>query len=93
MVACPKLTPFSFGATVAEVANPGMMNADVTTATLLGSELLRVTKSPPAGAGEERVTWNATVWPGPTTTFAGNSSPFESGSVAVVSGMFGSELA
>jgi len=69
-----------------------MMKPDVTV-TFDASEVLRVTKRPPAGAALDRVTGNCILWLGPTITLAGKSSPLVSVTVAVVSAMFGRELA
>jgi hypothetical protein len=63
--------------------------------TFVESLLLSVTVTPPVGAGVPRVTAKATDWVGPTVTLDGKEMVPGATMVmlAVVSGMFGEELA
>ena len=60
IVADPKATPLTFGVVTGAVAPPGIMNAAATVA-VDGLLLARLTKSPPAGAGDPNVTFRGIV--------------------------------
>ena len=71
MFADPRPTPVTWGCVVGVVAPAGTVTLEVTV-TLEGSLLVKVTVTPPAGAGVERVTANGTDCPAPTVTLEAN---------------------
>ncbi len=70
MVADPTPAPVTCGCTAGVVA-PAAIDTLAGTVTLDGSLLSRVTVTPPAGAGTDKVTANAADCPSPTAVLAG----------------------
>lgn len=71
IVAVPRLIPVTCGWVVGWVCPAGIKTLVGDTLTLEGSLLESVNVTPPAGAGEDKVTGNGTDWPSPAFTFDG----------------------
>jgi hypothetical protein len=95
MVAIPALWPFTWGCEPGVLAPAGIRKLDGEAVAFAGSLLVRVTVTPPAGAGTGNVTGSAADSPARTVTSAGTLIGPKKITVtlAVVSGRYGSLLA
>ena len=72
MVVDPKSTPVTFGCDDGAVAPAWMKTDEGEMVAIAGLLLVKLTFTPPGGAGIVKEAGNGRDWPGPTVRFAGN---------------------
>jgi hypothetical protein len=93
IVAEGKSRPVTVGVTAEVVCPSGIMSAPGETRTLVESLLVRVTKTPPEGAGVASVIGKFANCPNPTDALAGRMIPLCTETAALASGILGRALA